>query len=102
VITAEFHQQKFEFVLKGTASQELMTGTMDTPFGQPVDIEARRSPAARDARRRSGDERFRTRHLRDPRRPCGDGGAAGDFDRGGAPSRRCTTNGQLSSVTRRC
>jgi hypothetical protein len=44
VVAANFQNQKFEFVLKGTANAELITGTMETPFGEPVDIEARRTP----------------------------------------------------------
>jgi hypothetical protein len=44
VIAANLQNQKFEFVLKGTASADLMTGTMETPFGEPVDIEAHRTP----------------------------------------------------------
>ena len=44
VVTADFHHQKFDFVLTGTADAELMTGTMTTPFGDPVDVVARRAP----------------------------------------------------------
>jgi amidohydrolase family protein len=44
VVTADFHHQQFDFVLSGTADAELMTGTMTTPFGDPVDVVARRAP----------------------------------------------------------
>lgn len=44
VVTANLQNQKFEFVLSGTADADLMTGTLETPFGDPIDVVARRAP----------------------------------------------------------
>jgi hypothetical protein len=44
VVTANPQNQKFEFVLTGTADADLMTGTLETPFGDPIDVVARRAP----------------------------------------------------------
>jgi len=43
-IVAQFQGQKFEFKFKGSVAGDRLTGTLETPFGQPIEVEAKRAP----------------------------------------------------------
>ena len=100
-IVAQFQGQKFEFKFKGSVAGDRLTGTLETPFGQPIEVEATRAPHGACRRRR--DESAHGSLALSPRASRGPvgGGAPGDFETEAARKPALHGAGRSSSGTRR-